>query len=164
MEGVFAFFAESAFLGIFVSGWGRVRPRLHWASAVMVFVGSWLSGFFIIATNAWMQHPVAYSGTGGRVQLESFWGPLTNPWLGWQYTHNMGGAAITGAFAVAGLGAFYLLLGRHQAIARMCVKAGVIGPARNQPALLRRRAFLPCGSIVLPPEPKPGEQACDERS
>jgi cytochrome bd ubiquinol oxidase subunit I len=127
MEGVFAFFAESAFLGIFLSGWGRIRPRLHWASAVMVFVGSWVSGFFIIATNAWMQHPVAYSGTGARVQLKSFWGLLTNPWLGWQYAHNMGGAAITGAFAVAGLGAFYLLLGRHQAIARICVKAGVIG-------------------------------------
>lgn len=70
---------------------------------------------------------MAYSGTGAHVQLKSFWGLLTNPWLGWQYAHNMGGAAITGAFAVAGLGAFYLLLGRHQAIARTCVKAGVIG-------------------------------------
>jgi cytochrome d ubiquinol oxidase subunit I len=126
MEGVFAFFAESAFVGIFLSGWGRVRPRLHWLSAVMVFVGSWVSGFFIIATNAWMQHPVAYSGTGARVQLTSFWGLLTNPWVGWQYAHNMGGAVVTGAFAVAALGAFYLLLDRHHEIARICVRAGVI--------------------------------------
>src|ERR687886_993732 len=61
MEGVFAFFAESVFLGIFLAGRGRVSPRLHWISALFVFAGSWLSGFFIIATNAWMQHPVAYS-------------------------------------------------------------------------------------------------------
>jgi cytochrome d ubiquinol oxidase subunit I len=127
MEGVFAFFAESTFLGIFLTGWGRVRPRLHWLSAVMLFVGSWLSGFFIIATNAWMMHPVAYSGSGTHVQLKSFWGLLSNPWLGWEYAHNMSGAAITGAFALAGLGAFYLLLNRHHEIARLCVKVGVIG-------------------------------------
>jgi cytochrome d ubiquinol oxidase subunit I len=127
MEGLFAFFAESTFLGIFLSGWGRVRPRLHWVAAVMVFVGSWVSGFFIIATNAWMMHPVAYSGRGDRVQLKSFWGLLTNPWLGWEYAHNMGGAAITGAFALAALGAFYLLLKRHHEIARICVRVGVVG-------------------------------------
>src|ERR671939_204023 len=55
MEGVFAFFAESVFLGIFLAGRGRVSPLVHWISAVAVFAGAWLSGFFIIATNAWMQ-------------------------------------------------------------------------------------------------------------
>src|SRR3954469_1577909 len=60
MEGVFAFFAESVFIGIFLWGGGRVGPRVHWLSALMVWLGSWISGFFIIATNAWMQHPVAY--------------------------------------------------------------------------------------------------------
>jgi cytochrome d ubiquinol oxidase subunit I len=126
MEGVFAFFAESVFLGIFLTGRGRARSRLNWFAAVMVFVGSWVSGFFIIATNAWMMHPVAYSGSGDRVQLKSFWGLLTNPWLGWEYAHNMSGAAITGAFALAGLGAFYLLLNRHHEIARICVRTGVV--------------------------------------
>src|SRR5438128_1887967 len=62
MEGVFAFVAESVFLGIFLAGRRRVSARLHWISALFVFAGSWVSGFFIIATNAWMQHPVAYSG------------------------------------------------------------------------------------------------------
>ena len=86
MEGVFAFFAESVFLGIFLAGRGRVSARLHYISALFVFVGSWLSGFFIIATNAWMQHPVAYSAAGRQAsQLDSFWGLLTNPWLLWQY-------------------------------------------------------------------------------
>jgi cytochrome d ubiquinol oxidase subunit I len=127
MEGVFAFFAESAFIGIFLWGRDRVSPRLHWLSAVMVWLGSWISGFFIIATNAWMQHPVAYSIHNGRAELDSFWGLLTNPWIGWQYAHNMSGAAITGAFLLAAGGAFYALLGRHLQFARICLTAGVIG-------------------------------------
>src|SRR6266511_2308668 len=88
MEGVFAFFAESVFLGIFLAGRERVSARVHYISAIFVFLGSWLSGFFIIATNAWMQHPVAYSGAGDKVQLDSFWGLVTNPWVRWEYLHN----------------------------------------------------------------------------
>jgi cytochrome d ubiquinol oxidase subunit I len=126
MEGVFAFFAESVFLGIFLAGRARVSPRVHWISALFMLAGSWLSGFFIIATNAWMQHPVAYSGSGKAVHLDSFWGLLTNPWVGWQYAHNMSGAAITGSFVLAAMGAFYLLLGRHIAFAKISIKVGVV--------------------------------------
>jgi cytochrome bd ubiquinol oxidase subunit I len=57
MEGMFAFFAESVFLGIFLAGRERVSARVHYVSAIFVFLGSWLSGFFIIATNAWMRPP-----------------------------------------------------------------------------------------------------------
>src|SRR6266511_5694913 len=79
MEGVFAFFLESAFLGVFLFGRERVSPRVHWLSAVAVFVGSWLSGWFILATNAWMQHPIGYASDGqGNVRLESFWDLMTN--------------------------------------------------------------------------------------
>ena len=60
MEGVFSFFLESAFLGLFLFGEKRLSPKAHWVSAFLVFLGSWLSGFFIIATDAWMQHPVGY--------------------------------------------------------------------------------------------------------
>jgi cytochrome bd ubiquinol oxidase subunit I len=126
MEGVFAFFAESVFLGIFLAGRNRVSPRVHWISALFVFVGSWLSGFFIIATNAWMQHPVAYSGNGKSAQLDSFWGLLTNPWVGWQYAHNMSGAAITGAFVFAAMGAFFLLIDRHHEFAKISLRVGVV--------------------------------------
>jgi cytochrome d ubiquinol oxidase subunit I len=125
MEGIFAFFAESVFIGIYL--WRRVGPRLHWISAVLVWLGSWLSGFFIIATNAWMQHPVAYGIQHGRAQLNSFWGLLTNPWLGWEYAHNMSGAALTGAFLLVSGGALYMLLGRHLQFGRICVTVGVIG-------------------------------------
>ncbi|MCW2951464.1 MAG: cytochrome bd ubiquinol oxidase, subunit [Conexibacter sp.] len=127
MEGVFAFFAESVFLGVFLWGRGRVSPRVHWISSLLVLVGSWLSGFFIIATNAWMQHPVGYAVNGDRLRLSSIWQLLTNPWLPWQYAHNMSGAAVTGAFALAAVGALYLLLDRHHEVARMCVRIGVIG-------------------------------------
>ena len=127
LEGTFSFLLESAFLGIFLYGMERVGQRAHWFSALAIFVGSWLSGFFIVATDAWMQHPVGYAGTGKAVHLTSFWSLITNPWLVWQYPHTMSGAALTGSFVVAALGAFYLLLGRHQGFARVCVKVGVVG-------------------------------------
>jgi cytochrome d ubiquinol oxidase subunit I len=127
MEGVFAFFAESVFLGIFLAGRDRVSPRVHWISALFVFAGSWLSGFFIIATNAWMQHPVAFAQVGDKLELNSLWGLLTNPWLGWQYAHNMSGAALSGSFVLAALGAFFLLSNRHHDFARLSVRVGVIG-------------------------------------
>ena len=60
MEGLFAFFAESAFLGLFLYGEKKLGPRGHLFATFMVFVGSWLSGYFIIVTNSFMQHPVGY--------------------------------------------------------------------------------------------------------
>jgi cytochrome d ubiquinol oxidase subunit I len=92
-----------------------------------VFLGAWLSGFFIIATDAWMQYPVGYfKDAAGSAQLSSFWALILSPWAWWQYAHNMSGAAITGAFVMASVGAFYLLSGRHQAHGRIFVKVGVI--------------------------------------
>ena len=61
MEGMFAFFAESAFLGLFLFGEKRLGPKGHLLAALMLFLGSWLSGYFIITTNAFMQHPVGYA-------------------------------------------------------------------------------------------------------
>ncbi len=127
LEGVFAFFLESAFLGLFLYGEKRLGPKGHWWAAFAVFLGSWISGFFIIATNAWMQHPVAFTRSAdGSFQLASFWGLLLNPWAWWQYTHTMSGAAITGSFVMASVGAFYLLSGRHERHGRISVKVGVV--------------------------------------
>src|SRR3979490_116831 len=90
MEGVFSFFLESSFLGLFLYSEKRLGPKLHLASAVLVFLGSWLSGFFIIATDAWMQHPVGYAaGPNGEILMDSFARLLLNPWTFWQYLHNM---------------------------------------------------------------------------
>jgi cytochrome d ubiquinol oxidase subunit I len=127
MEGAFAFFLESAFLGIFLFGEATVGPRLHWLSAVLVWLGTWLSGFFIIATNAWMQHPVGYRMLpDGTFQLTNYWAVLFNSWILPQYLHTISGAVITGAFVMAGLGAYYLLLGQHLEFGRMFVRIGVV--------------------------------------
>ncbi len=130
MEGVFSFFLESAFLGLFLFGEKRLSPWGHWASALMVFVGSWVSGFFIIVTNAWMQHPVAYSVLpNGVYEVTSFWGLLTNPWALIQYAHNMSGAVITGSFVMSSVGAFYLLENQFTEHAKIFLKVGVIAGA-----------------------------------
>src|SRR5947209_6793089 len=114
MEGVFSFFLESSFLALFVYGEKRLGPKLHLASAFLVFLGSWLSGFFIIATDAWMQHPVGYTtGPSGIVQLASFTRLLLNPWVVWQYLHNMTASVVTASFVIAGTGAFYLLINKQ---------------------------------------------------
>ena len=85
MEGVFSFFLESTFLGLFLFAEKRLSAWAHWGAAFMVFLGSWLSGYFIIATNAFMQHPVGYaSGRGGVLQLADFGQFVLNPWALWQ--------------------------------------------------------------------------------
>ncbi len=112
MEGTFAFFLESSFLGLFLFGHKKLGPRMHWVTAFAVFAGAWISGFFIVATNAFMQHPVGYEVLAdGTLALNSFWALVTNPWLGWQYLHTIIGAVITGSFVMAAVGAFYVLLG-----------------------------------------------------
>ncbi|WP_278045457.1 cytochrome ubiquinol oxidase subunit I [Edaphobacter modestus] len=93
MEDVFSFFLESAFLGLLLFGEKRISRGLHLFAAFMVFLGSWISGFFIIVTDAWMQHPVAYERlSNGTYAVTSFWGLLMNPWTWLQYAHNMSGA------------------------------------------------------------------------
>jgi cytochrome d ubiquinol oxidase subunit I len=112
---------------LFLFGERRLGPKGHWLAAFLVFLGSWLSGFFIVATDAWMQHPVGYTlGPHGEIQLSSFWALFSNPWLFWQYPHTMTGAAVTGSFAMAAVGAFYLLVRRHEAYGRTFVRIGVI--------------------------------------
>src|SRR5215510_5554237 len=60
MEGLAAFFLESTFLGLWLFGWGRLRPRVHLFCIWMVALGSTLSAAFIMAANSWMQRPVGY--------------------------------------------------------------------------------------------------------
>ncbi len=127
MEGVFAFFLEATFLYFLLYGERQLGPRGHWVAAVLVFAGSWLSGYFIVCTNAWMQHPVGYSvGSDGALELQSLGALLTNPWALAQYAHVMTGAAITGSFAMASIGSFYLLQGRHADAARRFVAVSVV--------------------------------------
>lgn len=127
MEGVFSFFLESAFLGLFLFGERRLSKVGHWWAAFLVFLGSWISGFFIIVTDAWMQHPVAYRMlSNGNFELTSFAALLFNPWAWLQYAHNMSGAVVTAAFVMAATGAFYVLEDRFTRQGHLFLKVGVI--------------------------------------
>ena len=127
LEGVFAFFLESSFLGVLLFGEGRVRPWMHWLSALLVAAGALVSGFFITATNAWMQHPVGYAvAPDGSVHLDNFWALLGNPFAWWQYAHVISGAVLTASIVMASTGAYYLLAGRHSEFGRLSVTLGVV--------------------------------------
>lgn len=127
MEGMFAFFLESSFLFVLLWGEQRFGRAVHLAAAWALFIGSWASGYFIIVSNAFMQHPVGHSiDAAGIMRLESLAAYLNNPWAWIQYAHNMMGAVVTGAFVVTAVGAFYLLRRRFEPEARVFVKTGVI--------------------------------------
>jgi len=125
LEGMFAFFAESAFLGLFLYGAKKLTPKMHLLTSFMVFAGSWLSGYFIVATNAFMQHPVGYAQGERGLQLADMWGYLLNPWAIWQYLHNMMSSVITAAFVVTAVGAFYLLAQKHGDLPKLFIRIGV---------------------------------------
>jgi cytochrome d ubiquinol oxidase subunit I len=125
MEGLFAFFLESTCLSLLVWGEGRLTRLGHFRAALALFVGSWLSGYFITATNAFMQHPVGHEvAENGSLRLASFWSFLLNPWAIAQYAHNMLAAVVTASFAMAAVGAYYALQGMHAEPARRFLAVG----------------------------------------
>jgi cytochrome bd ubiquinol oxidase subunit I len=127
MEGLFAFFLESSFLAVLVFGERRLSRAAHFAAACVLLVGTWMSGYFIIATNAFMQHPVGHAaGPDGHLVLADFGAFLWNPWALAQYAHNMTASVVTSAFVVAALGALYMLQGRHPRTARLFLRLGVV--------------------------------------
>ncbi len=127
MEGIFSFFLESTFLGILLVGKRKFGLKMQWFAALMVFLGSWFSAYFILVTNAWMQHPVAYStAADGSLQVNDLWALLTNPWLFWQFLHNQSASIITTSFVIAGVGAFYLLSHKHQPLAKTFLRIALV--------------------------------------
>jgi cytochrome bd ubiquinol oxidase subunit I len=127
IEGLFSFFLESSFLALFLFGEKRLTPLSHWGTAFLVFLGSWLSGYMIIATDAFMQHPTGYQmGPDGHVMLTSLSAMLFNPWALWQYLHNMAASVVTASFVMASVGAYYLLMKQHVKYGQLFVQMGVI--------------------------------------
>lgn len=126
MEGIFAFFLESTFLYLLLYGEKRLSPRAHWGASFMVFFGTWLSGWFIVCTNAFMQHPVGHRVLpDGGVELASLSTYLTNPWALAQYPHTMLGSVVTASFVMTAVGAFYTLSKKHLEHAQRCLRLGV---------------------------------------
>ena len=127
LEGMFAFFAESAFLGLFLYGERKLGPRWHMLSALMVFLGSWLSGYFIVVTNAFMQHPVGYAmGSDGRLALVDAGAYIFNPWALWEYAHTMCAAVMTGGFVVAAVSAYWALMSQYELSARLSMRVAIV--------------------------------------
>jgi cytochrome d ubiquinol oxidase subunit I len=127
MEGMFAFFLESAFVVALIWGEKRLGPRTHFVTALAVAVGSWLSGYFIIVTNAFMQFPVGYQiEPDGSLGIASINAYLTNPWAWVEFLHNQMAAVVTGSFVVAAVGAFYALRGLHPIQSNLYLRSGTL--------------------------------------
>jgi cytochrome d ubiquinol oxidase subunit I len=127
MEGMFAFLLESAFVGALVWGERRLGPRMHFAAALGVAIGSWVSAYFILVTNAFMQHPVGHGvAPDGTLVIADFSDYLLNDWALVQFAHNQAAALVTGTFAIAAVGAFYTLRGQHLDQARLYLRHGTL--------------------------------------
>jgi cytochrome d ubiquinol oxidase subunit I len=127
MEGMFAFLLESAFVGALVWGEKRLGPRRHFLAALAVAAGSWLSGYFILVTNAFMQHPVGHVvSADGTLAIGDFGAYLLNPWVPVQFAHNQAAAVVTGAFAVTAVGALYALRDSYRDQARLYLNHGTL--------------------------------------
>jgi cytochrome d ubiquinol oxidase subunit I len=157
-EGLFAFGLESAFLGVLIFGWNRVSPKVHFISAVGVFLGSMFSAVWIVVANSWQQTPAGYhivgEGFNARAEVTDFWAMVFNPSSVDRIIHVWQGAFLAGAFLVLSVHAYYLLKGRYVTISKKAFKialgvATIIsltqlasghssadGVAENQPAKL----------------------------
>src|SRR5258708_35898839 len=113
-------------MGLSLFGERPFGQKWNLFARIMVWIGTWASGGFIIASNAWMQHPVGYTAAGGRLNISDWVAVMTNPWILPQYLHTMSGAVVTAAFMMTGLGAYYLLEKRDLDYGRMFVTLGVI--------------------------------------
>lgn len=111
MEGLVAFFLESTFLGLWIFGWGRLPKRVHLATIWAAAIGTWLSAYFIVAANSWMQHPVGaeFNPETGRAELTDIFAVLTNVTTLAAYPHIIAGALMTAGMFVAGISAWSLI-------------------------------------------------------
>jgi cytochrome bd ubiquinol oxidase subunit I len=125
-EGIFAFFLESGFLGLYLFGRNKVSKAVHWFSILMVAVGATISAFWIIVANSWQQTPAGYILRNGRAELTSFYDAVFNPSTVIRYLHTMDAALIAGAFFVAGIAAYLILKGKEVELAKRTMNIAVM--------------------------------------
>lgn len=117
MEG-FAFFTEAIFLGIYLYGWDRVRPAVHWLTGVVVAFSGMMSGVFVVTANAWMNSPAGFDLVDGEITNIDPIAAMLNPSSLQQVIHMTIAAYIATGLVVAGVHAFYLLKNRESAFHR----------------------------------------------
>src|SRR5690349_19082120 len=103
IEGLAAFMLEATFLGLWIFGWNRLSPRVHLASLCLAVLGTWMSAYFILAANSFMQDPVGYKLVNGEAQLTSVWKLLSSDWALWAFGHTILAGLTTGAALVFGV-------------------------------------------------------------
>ncbi|WP_136254350.1 cytochrome ubiquinol oxidase subunit I [Onishia niordana] len=111
-EVVTAFFLEAGFLGVLLFGRGKVPQGVHLFAALMVAVGTFISSFWILAANSWMQTPAGVELIDGSFHVTSWSEALFNPSFGYRFVHMGMASFLTGGFVVAGVSAWFLLRGR----------------------------------------------------
>ena len=126
MEGLLAFFLESTFLGLWIFGWDRLPKRLHLATIWAAALGTMFSAYFILAANAWMQHPVGYDicKSTGRAVMNDIGAVLFQDASVTAFVHTMTAAFVVGGAFVASVAAWHLAKGRDVDLFRPAVKAG----------------------------------------
>jgi cytochrome d ubiquinol oxidase subunit I len=125
-EGIFAFFLESGFLGLYIFGRNKVSKSVHWFSILMVALGATISAFWIIVANSWQQTPAGYVLRNGRAEMTSFAEAVFNPSTMIRYYHTMDAALITGAFFVAGIAAYLILKNKEDELAKRAINIAVV--------------------------------------
>ena len=128
MEGLLAFFLESTFLGLWIFGWDRLPKKIHLATIWIASVGTLLSAYFILAANAWMQHPVAYriNLEKNRAELTSIVEVLTQKTAVVTFLHTIPSAAFTAGAFVAGISAWLMLKKKDVEMSRPTLKLGLV--------------------------------------
>jgi cytochrome d ubiquinol oxidase subunit I len=128
MEGLLAFFLESTFLGLWIFGWDRLPKKLHLASIWLAATGTLLSAYFILAANAWMQHPVGYvlNAEKGRAELVDIKAVLTQKTALATFFHTIPSAAFTAGAFIAGISAYLIIKRKDIEMARSTFKMGAI--------------------------------------
>ena len=130
IEGLMAFFLEATFIGLFFFGWDKLSKVQHSVVTWLVFIGSNISGLWILVANGWMQNPVgAYFNLDTmRMEMNDFWAVILNPAAQYRFLHTLSASYITGALFVMAVSSYYLLRKRHTEFARRSIMiAAVVG-------------------------------------
>jgi cytochrome d ubiquinol oxidase subunit I len=109
IEGLAAFMLESTFLGLWIFGRDVLSPRIHLATIWIAVLGTWLSAYFILVANSWMQRPVGYTIEDGEAHLTSVSALLTNPFALRAYLHVLLASLTMGSIVVLGICCWHLL-------------------------------------------------------
>src|SRR5919204_488210 len=119
IEGL-AFFLEAIFIGIYLYGWSRLRPKTHFLLGLALPPAGVLGTFSVLAANAFMQTPggIAMSSTGHLLSVDVL-GALFPRALGYEFWHFLIAAYMAAGFVVASIYAVSWLRGRRDHYQRL---------------------------------------------